>query len=210
MTAEVKKFTFDTEFRPEGDLISNAARARQKKVMTQDDIDNMLTRAREQGMKVGQVRAAEATAASVEKLCDIVHEVINNVENEIDTMRREAAEIALTAARKLAYFAVAQFPEYDVEEAVREAVHQAIAEPRIVLRASPVVVEAIKPRLDELAQEMGYEGRLVATQDPSIQGADCRIEWRGGGAERNMQHLEETIGEVIFRHLSQADTTRKG
>jgi len=210
MTAEVKKFTFDTEFRPEGDLISNAARARQKKVVTQDDIDNMLARAREQGMKVGQVRAAEATAASVEKLCDIVHEVINNVENEIDTMRREAAEIALTAARKLAHFAVSQFPEYDVEEALREAVHQAIAEPRIVLRAAPVVVEAIKPRLDELAQEMGYEGRLVATQDPSIQGADCRIEWRGGGAERNMQHLEETIGEVIFRHLSQADTTRKG
>ena len=36
-----KKFTFDTEFRSEGDLVSNAARARQRKVYTQDEIDQM-------------------------------------------------------------------------------------------------------------------------------------------------------------------------
>ena len=61
---EITKFKFDTEFRPEGDLVSNAARARQRKVMTQEELDHMLSRARETGLKMGQVRAAEATAAA--------------------------------------------------------------------------------------------------------------------------------------------------
>ena len=58
------KYTFDVEFRPEGDLVSNAARARQKKAYTTDEIDQLSARAREQGMKAGQVRAAEAMAAA--------------------------------------------------------------------------------------------------------------------------------------------------
>jgi len=93
---------------------------------------------------------------------------------------------------------------------LREALHQAVAEPRVVLRAAPNVIEAIKDKLEEISADMGYEGRLVATADPHIQGADCRIEWRGGGAERSMQHLEEAIAEVIDRRLSQVSTSRKG
>lgn len=205
-TADIKKFTFDTEFRPEGDLISNAARARQKKVFTQEELDHMLSRAREQGMKAGQVRAAEAIAAAVQQLCVIVQQTMNEAQDEIDDLRREAGSIALIAARKLAHVAVSQMPHGEVEEALREALHQAIGEPRIVLRAAPQTVEAIKDKLDEFALDTGYEGRLVASPDPTIRGADCRIEWRGGGAERSMQHLEEAIGAIITRHFSQAET----
>ena len=67
--SDIKKFAFDTEFRPEGDLVSNAARARQRKVFTQEEIDHMFSRARQEGMKAGQVRAAEATAAAITELC---------------------------------------------------------------------------------------------------------------------------------------------
>jgi len=210
MVAEVKKFTFDTEFRPEGDLVSNAARARQRKVLTQDEIDNMLSRAREQGIKTGQVRAAEATAAAVQQLCAIVQTSMGSVQNSLEQQRQEASALALVAAKKLAHVAVSQMPTADVEEALREALHQAVAEPRVVLRAAPNVIEAIKDKLEEISADMGYEGRLVATADPHIQGADCRIEWRGGGAERSMQHLEEAIAEVIDRRLSQVSTSRKG
>lgn len=210
MVAEVKKFNFDTEFRPEGDLVSNAARARQRKVLTQDEIDNMLSRAREQGMKTGQVRAAEATTAAVQQLCAIVQTAMGSVQGQLEQQRQEASALALVAAKKLAHLAVSQMPTADVEEALREALHQAVAEPRIVLRAAPNVIEAIKDKLEEISIEMGYEGRMVATADPHIQGADCRIEWRGGGAERSMEHLEDAIAEVINRRLSQVSTSRKG
>jgi flagellar assembly protein FliH len=203
-----KKFTFDVEFRPEGDLISNAARARQRRVFTQEEIDHMFSRARQEGMKAGQIRATEALAAAVEKLCGEVSHAMDEAVGEIETLRQEAALVALAAARKLAPVAVAALPAADVEEALREAIHQAISEPRIVLRAAPGVIAALKDRLTEIARDLGYEGRIVASADPGLANADCRIEWRGGGAERSMAGLDNAIGEVIARRFSQ--TTRKG
>ena len=207
--SEAKKFTFDVEFRPEGDLVSNAARLRQRKVFTQEELDSMLTRARHDGMKMGQVRAAEATVTVIQQLCAVVREAADSTRSQVEDLRREAASLALVAAKKLACEAVAALPEADVEAALREAIHQAIAEPRIALRAAPNVVAALKDKLDELAQETGYEGRIVASPELGMKGGDCRIEWRGGGAERSMNQLEEAIGEVVARRFSQNDT-RKG
>lgn len=208
--SEAKKFTFDTEFRPEGDLVSNAARARQRKVLTQEELDSMFSRARAEGMKAGQVRAAEATTAAIAELAQTVQQSIAGAQSEIDLMREDAAQLALVVARKLARVAIENMPEGEVMEALQEAIHQAITEPRIVLRAAPNVIAVVKEKLDEVAHEMGYEGRLIATPEPGLKGADCRIEWRGGGAERNMDHLEQAIGEVIARRFSQSRTTRKG
>lgn len=208
--AEPQKFTFDTEFRPEGDLVSNAARARQRRVFTQGEIDKMFAKARSEGMKAGQVRAAEATTAAVEQLCVTVRESMSAAQGQIDTLREEASHLSLVAARKLARHALEALPDGEVEEALREAIHQAIAEPRIVLRAAPNVIALLKDKLDDLAQELGYEGRIITHAEAGMRGGDCRIEWRGGGAERNTEHLEEAIGEVITRRFSQMRMSKKG
>ncbi len=208
--SEPKKFTFDTEFRPEGDLVSNAARARARRVFTQGEIDQMFAKARAEGMKAGQVRAIEAQGAAINQLCDTVRDSMGAAHNEIDAIREEAAQLALIAARKLARRALEALPEGEVEEALREAIHQAITEPRIVLRAAPNVIALLKDKLDELAHELGYEGRIVANAEQGMRGGDCRIEWRGGGAERTFEHLEQAIGEVITRRFSQIRMSRKG
>lgn len=208
--ADIKKFQFDTEFRPEGDLISNAARARTRRVFTQAEIDHMFAKARTEGMKSGTVRAQEATAQAVAQLCTTVRESMHSAQSEVDILREESTHFALIAARKLAHVAIEAMPTGEVEEALREAIHQAIAEPRIVLKAAPNVIALLQDKLDELAQETGYEGRIVANAEPGMRGGDCRIEWRGGGAERSMQHIAEAIEEVITRRFSQAGTSRKG
>ena len=205
--APAKRFTFDTEFRPEGDLVSNAARARQRKVYTQDEIDQMCTRSRAEGLKAGQVRAAEAVAAAIVHLTEVVRTVLAGARIEIEAVREEAALIAFAAARKLAPVAIAALPSGDVEAALREAVHQAIGEPRIVLRASQNVVDALSESLAEIAHEEGFEGRIVTKVDPTISGADCRIEWRGGGAERSLESLEDAIGALIARRFARPSNT---
>jgi flagellar assembly protein FliH len=198
-----KKFTFDTEFRPEGDLISNAARARQRRVFTQEEIDHMFAKARVEGMKAGQVRAAETLAAATENFCAAVRASLSTAQGEIEALRAEAAAIAFAAARKLAPAALARFPECEVEQALREAVHQAIGEPRIVLRATPQVIDALSDRLAEIAREEGFDGRIIAQAEQDLPDGDCRIEWRGGGAERSLAVLEEAIGSAIARRFLQ-------
>ena len=201
------KFTFDTEFRVEGDLVSNAARARQRKVYAQEEIDQMCSRARNEGSKAGMVRAAEAVAATIASLVGALQAAVATTHAEIEAMRQDAVLLAFAAARKLAPMAIAALPDADVEAALREAIHQAIGEPRVVLRASQVVIDAISPKLEEIAHEEGFEGRIVAKADPSIAGADCRIEWRGGGAERNLSVLEDAVGDLIARRFSQASNS---
>ena len=202
MTTPGQKYTFDVEFRPEGDLISNAARARQKKAYTTDEIDQISSRARDQGLKAGQVRAAEAQVQEVAKLAEALRAVVARTTRATDEVRAEAALIAIATARKLAGVAVDALPSADVEEVLRHALHQALGEPRIVLHTSPQVAEILQPRLAEIALEEGFEGRVVVSGDARMATADCRIEWRGGGAERSQSQIEAAIGELIARRFS--------
>ncbi len=196
------KFKFDTEFRDDGDRVSMAARARAKKALTQDEIDQMSTRARAEGMKAGEARALEAVAQSVRDLATILREALARTHNDIEYVRKEAVEVAFAVARKLVPMALDALPAADVEVALREALHQAIGEPRIVLRANPRVIEALRDCLDEIAHEEGFEGRVVAAADPAIAGADCRIEWRGGGAERSTAIIERELAALLARRFS--------
>ena len=196
------KYTFDVEFRPEGDLVSNAARARQKKPYTTEEIDALSARAREQGMKSGQVRAAEAQAAEVAKLVVLVRDMLQSSHKATDEVRQQASMLALAAARKLAAAAIDHLPAADVEETLRTALHQAIGEPRIVLNASQRVVDLLKPQLEEIALEEGFEGRVAIVADPTMATADCRIDWRSGGAERSEGAIEAAIADLITRRFS--------
>ncbi|HEY4942852.1 MAG TPA: FliH/SctL family protein [Rhizomicrobium sp.] len=202
MTTASSKYTFDIEFRPEGDLVSNAARARQKKAYTTEEIDTLSARARDQGMKAGQIRAAEAQTQEIATLVDCLRDVVARSSKATDAVRQEASLLALAAARKLAAAAVGALPSADVEEVLRHALHQALGEPRIVLHASPKVAEILKPRLAEIAHEEGFEGRVVVSGEAALGHADCRIEWRGGGAERSESVIEAAIAELIARRFS--------
>ena len=193
-----KKFTFDTEFHGEENRQASTARARQKQTLTTEELDALKTLARHEGENGATARVA----AAVEDLAHQVRAALDNSKAEVEMLRNEAATIALAMARKIAPAALAALPAGDVEIALRQAMHQAIGEPRITLRAAPVVVEALKARLDEIAHEEGYEGRVMIAEDAHMQGGDCRIEWRGGGAERSEQMIEEALTDLIAHRFS--------
>jgi flagellar assembly protein FliH len=197
MSKPARKFTFDTEFKSDGDIVSAAARARQKKTLTNQELDELRAAALAEGLSDGQVRAVQSLASQVEELAAAVTEALNASHAEIECVRAEAAKLAFAAARKLAPAALAALPAADVEAALRQAMHQAIGEPRLTLRANPLVAEALAARLDEIAHQEGYEGRVLLSPDPVIAGADCRIEWRGGGTERSEAAIAAALDALI-------------
>lgn len=198
-------FKFDTEFNSGGDRVSLAARARAKKSLSADEIDQMCARARAEGAKAGEARALEAVAQGTRDVADILRQALARTHADIERVREEAALIAFAVARKLAALAVEALPTADVEQALREAIHQAIGEPRVVLRAAPRVIEAMSGRIADIAHEEGFEGRVIASADPAIKGADCRIEWRGGGAERSEAAIDQALAELIARRFSRKE-----
>jgi flagellar assembly protein FliH len=202
MSTGARKFTFDTEFSGGDDRQAPAAQARQKQTLTIEELENLKTLARHEGASSAEIRAAEALERGIAALTISVRAALDTSHAEIEVIRDEAARLALAMARKIAPAALAALPSGDVEIALRQAMHQAIAEPRITLRAAPAVIQALEPRLNDIAHEEGYDGRVLFAADPAMTGADCRIEWRGGGAERCEQTIEEALSALIAHRFS--------
>ena len=196
------KFTFDVEFRPEGDLISNQARARARKGYTQEEIDQLCSRARDAGIKSGQVRAVENVSQGLNETTAAIRDALASVHDLMEAVRAEAAELALAAARKLAGAALEACPAPEVEAVLRNAMHQAVGEPRLVLTVSQKVADELSPHIAGIAHEIGFDGRVVIHAQPNLKHSDCRIEWRGGGAERIEEALAKSLEELITRHFS--------
>ena len=201
------KFTFDTEFRGPSDVVSDAARARQKKTLTTEEIETMRASAEAQGTQAASVRATENLDRTAAALVVALRAALDSSHAEIEAVRAEAALLAMAAAKRIAPAALAALPAGDVENALREAMHQAIGEPRITLRAAPDVIAALEGKVADIAHEEGYDGRVMMAADPAIAGADCRIEWRGGGSERSEAAIEAALDALIARRFSSLKTS---
>jgi len=207
---EARKFTFDTEFREKVDVVSEAARARQKKTMTTQELEALCAQAEAQGTQTASVRAAESIERTISAMVIALRATLDQSRTEIESVRADATQIAVAAAKKIAAAALEAAPAAEVESALRQAMHQAVGEPRVILRAAPDVVAALDSRVAGIAHEEGYEGRVMLATDPALRGGDCRIEWRGGGSERSEAAIESAIGGLIARYFSNSADVSKG
>jgi flagellar assembly protein FliH len=197
MTA--RKFTFDTRFDDEHP--GAGAHLRRKPSFSSEDIEAARTNGYDQGRQTAEVRAAEALAASIGQVAAALGQIISALDAEIETMRADAAQLALAAAKKLAGAALAHAPEAEIADALRAALHQAITETHVTVKAPAALVQTLQQKLAELPMHEGYDGRVRFIADPDLYGADCRIEWRGGGVERAHAHIEESLAELISRRF---------
>jgi flagellar assembly protein FliH len=198
------RFTFDTVFH-HGSGVHDDARTRAK-LYTESEVGALCAEARVEGMRAGEIRAIEDLERAAREAAEAVRSTLAQTTAQMDALRAEAAAIALALARKVASAAIASFPAGEVEAALRQAMHQAVGEPRIVLHARPEIVAALSPRIAEIAQDEGYDGRVQITADPGLKAADCRIEWRGGGAERASAAIEAALEEIIARRFAGAES----
>ena len=199
------KFTFDTVFVDARDVASDAARARQRRSLTEGEIDRLRADARAEGMKAGEVRALEALEAAARDVTAAVENALVRTARHVEVIRAQSAEVAFAVARKMARAAVASFPNAEVEAALRDAMHQALGEPRILLRTAPAVAEALAPHIAQMAHDEGYDGRVQISPDAALKGADCRVEWRGGGAERAEAAIDAALDDLMARHFRDAE-----
>ena len=140
---------------------------------------------------MGQLAAAVASA-------------IHTMDDELEQVRAESAMLALAAAKTLAGAALSAVPEAEILDALRGALHQAIGEPRVVVRTNAALAQRLEQGAAEIANHEGYDGRVHFVADPALHGADCRIEWRGGGIECAHGAIESTLSDLIARRFAQA------
>jgi len=198
------KFTFDTHF---DDRATEAAagNARARKSLSADEIEALKGDAREEGRKQADILATQAVAASIGQVAAAMLAAIEAIDGEVERLRTEAAGLALAAAKKLAGAALSHAPEAEIVEALKVALHHAIGEPRVVVKTPPALAKAIEQYAAGIATEQGFEGRIQIVADSDLSGADCRIEWRGGGIERSHSLIENALADLIARRFGRAE-----
>jgi flagellar assembly protein FliH len=197
------KFTFDTHF---GNPHSGAGRSTQaplrlRRSYSPEEIEALQETARNEGRSESQMQMQAAIAATVSQIAGALSHAIRHMDEEVETIRAEAAQFAFSAAKQLAGAALKTAPQEEIAEALRHALHYAVGEHRILVAVAPSLLPGIEERLTEVAAREGFEGRIQIAADPMLSGADCRLEWRGGGMERAAQHIEKALADLIARRF---------
>ncbi len=123
----------------------------------------------------------------------------SNIESRMET---EAVDVAVAVARKLAGELIAREPLGEVTALVADCFAQLVSTPHIVVRINDQLYEAAHARIEALAKQTGFAGRLIILAEPNIKTGDCRIEWADGGVVLEHAAIEAKIDELVGRYIA--------
>jgi flagellar assembly protein FliH len=117
-------------------------------------------------------------------------------------METEAVDVAVAVARKLCTELIAREPLGEVIALVSDCFSQLVSTPHLVVRINDSLYETAHERIERLAKQSGFEGRLVILAEPEIETGDCRIEWADGGVVLERAAIEAKISELVGRYIA--------
>jgi flagellar assembly protein FliH len=117
-------------------------------------------------------------------------------------METEAVDVAVAVARKLCSALIVREPLGEITALVSDCFAQLVSTPHLVVRINDSLYEPARERIERLAKQSGFEGRLVILAEPAIETGDCRIEWADGGVVLERAAIEAKINELVGRYIA--------
>lgn len=205
----MKKFMFDTndfdkQPEPEPEVVSYS--------------EDQLVLAKNQSYAQGKAEGlAEAQAAQEKRLADLVEKLLGMVEmliaaedrREVESMMH-ATKLALRVTHKLLPQFAQKSALEEIERVIIENLDVRKDEPRIAVMVPTQHLEMLKARVDDLALQRGFAGKLILIADDAMGPSDCRVEWADGGAERLYERLFAQIEGEFAKSFAAMKTTLDG
>jgi flagellar assembly protein FliH len=166
--------------------------------------------ARDEGFAAGREAAlAEAAQEASTRALDALDGLRQGLaalcatRDEINAETERAALALLRSVLQKALPALTRTdPLAELEAFVTRCLDEAADEPRIVLRVSDGLFDAVQARIGALAQSNGYAGKLVLLADANLADGDGRVEWADGGAERDAHRFLAELDAILSRGIS--------
>jgi flagellar assembly protein FliH len=199
------KFGFGQEFGL-GDARRKAEEAERERERRAAEVAAAEARGRAAGYAAGQkdreVAELGRIAAALDRLAGAASDLLGSLAAERRAVEAEAVEVALAVGRTLARGLVAREPEHEIARLVGEALAVVRRAPHLAIRVAPDLVESVRARVERIAFERGFEGRLVVLGDPDAALGDCRIEWADGGVVRDSAALAAAVSTSVDDYLA--------
>lgn len=195
-----RKYLFDLTF-DAGQNKKSDEREKPKPTFTQEQLDAEKQASYEAGMQAGQKSMMEDQQQYMNALLSQIEQRLSHVvEENLGEWQRQLAqlqEIALVITRKIMPSYVEKHGLGEIESVVAKVLSEVSREPRLVFRVNEQLFDEISAKINAIASQQAYAGKVVILGDPEIGTSDCRIEWADGGIERNTQLLWESIERVM-------------
>ena len=199
------KFLFDMDF-------SGPDKTRERPVTSAEIAQKIAAaeaRAYRDGFDAGQREAkAESdrrAALALEEIGIGIQGIATRFSGIETRMETEAVDVAVAVARKLCSELVAAEPLGEIIGLVGDCFSHLVSTPHLVVRINDSLYEAARERIERLAKQSGFEGRLVILAEPEIATGDCRIEWADGGVVLERAAIEAKVNELVGRYIASRD-----
>lgn len=200
--ATASKFLFETSFEPG----AAAAKPPAKKSFTPAEFEAVRIAATQSGHAAGRAAALKEiearTAHALETLASRLAADLAAIHERHATQLRDTLGASAEIIRRL-FPTLAQRHEFaEIETLFADCVARLAEEPRLLVRAPEALLDALKPRLDQVAERAGFAGRVILLGDPALSDGQTRIEWADGGVERDSTRLWAEIDAILKRYLT--------
>jgi len=195
-----RKFAFDTEFAPDGAILSDAP-----KRLTPEEVAAEANAAYERGKHDAVAQAERQAAAALEALASAASAIVTRLDTESRAMREDAARVALAAARKISGAALDAFGEQRAIAAIDAAMESLRSHPRLLIKLPPEAAETLKPRIAEMCETHGYAGAVLVRAEPGLRTGAVLIDWSDGVIVSDPHEASERVHAAIEAALAAAN-----
>lgn len=199
--AGARKFVFDTEFAPDGAILSDTP-----KKLTPEEIAAECAAAYERGKLDALVAAEQRTAAAIETLAGAASTVLTHLGAESRALREQAARVALAAARKIAGAALDAHGPARINAAIEAAMDSLRHQPRLLVKVAPETIDAVKPHIEDMCAEHAYVGAVLLRAQAGLRKGEVVIDWSDGVVSSSPQETEARISALVEAALAAPET----
>ncbi len=160
---------------------------------------------RQEAIREMEVHAEQILAVTQQSVATKLEQIFLLQEQAAHVAERNTLELANVIVRKLFPALAVEHGPPEIFAVVRNTLEQFREEPAVTIRVHTDYEPPMSKATQEMADRGLFKGSVHVIGDPEISPGDCRIEWDGGGAERNMDRLWGEIDGIIEKTMGMMD-----
>jgi len=205
--APARKFMFDVSF--DDATVVHRSPERRAVVMKPDQLDALKKESYDAGFLAGNAAGKEEQiaqqTAQIARQTAVLTAIDQNMVALINNIQAVALEheehtrrLALAIAKKILPSLAAQNGTKEIEALIDDTIREMAREPRLVVRVHEAEFDALNEKIQAIATQRAFTGKLIILADANVAAGDCRVEWADGGVERNTPAALDAIEQTVL------------
>ena len=195
---DAKKFLFDTNnfdsTKPEV-VVYSEEQVAQIKAQT-------LALGKSEGVQDTRQKQEELISQLLQKTLAQAEKLVKNEDRREIEKCTDAVKLAMQVVHKLLPGFAARYAVSEIERVIVQSIEARRDEPRIAVIVPTMHLESLTARIDALALDKSYAGKIILIADDALPPTDCRVEWADGGAERLYERLLSQIDTEFTKAIA--------